>query len=124
MNNNDLISRSELLKELAIAEAANHTAYPKRNFTKRDMVSLIKNAKAKEAEPQKGCDWCQPNDDGEYSMLVFQNSANPVQQALVSFYDGTFAVELDLDSKQKPVRMSAPIDYCPFCGRKMKGGAL
>lgn len=118
MNNNDLISRSELLKELAIAEAANHTAYPKRNFTKRDMVSLIKNAKAKEAKPQKGCEWCQPNDDGEYSMMAFLNPENPAQQATVSFYDGTFAIDLNMDGTAKPARMSAKIKFCPMCGER------
>lgn len=119
MANNDLISRTELLKEITLAEAASRTAYPKTNFTKRDMVSLIKNAKAKEAKPQKGCDWCQPNDDGEYSMMAFQNPANPAQMATVSFYGGMFTVELGLDSKQK-TRMSAQINYCPFCGRNMR----
>ena len=120
MANNDLISRTELLKEITLAEAASRTAYPKTNFTKRDMVSLIKNAKAKEAKPQKGCDWCQPNDDGEYSMLAFQNPTNPAQQATESFYNGTFAVELKLDNATKPARISAEMKFCPFCGRRFE----
>ena len=119
MTNNDLISRTELLKEITLAEAASRTAYPKKNVTKRDIVNLIKNAPAKNAEHQNCCNWCQPNGDGEYSMLAFQNPANPAQQATVSFYGGTFTVELGLDSKQK-TRMSAQINYCPFCGRNTR----
>lgn len=49
--NNDLISRAELLKRIALAEAASHTAYPKMSFTKRDIIALVKDVKAKGAEP-------------------------------------------------------------------------
>lgn len=120
MTNNDLISRTELLKEITLAEAASRTAYPKKNVTKRDIVDLIKNAPAKNAEPQNCCNWCQPNPDGEYTMLEFENPKSPAQRATVSFYDGMFAIELALDSKQKPARMSAQINYCPFCGRNTR----
>ena len=116
--NNDLISRSEILDAIEMAERMSHTSYPKKSFTKRDMVALIKNAKAKETEPQKGCDWCQPNDDGEYSMMAFKNPANPAQMATVSFYDGTFAIELNMDGTAKPARMSAKIKFCPMCGER------
>lgn len=68
---------------------------------------------------RNGCEWCQPNPDGEYTMLEFENPENSAQHAIVSFYDGTFAVELNLDSATKPVRMSARIKFCPFCGRKL-----
>lgn len=67
-----------------------------------------------------GCEWCQPNEDGEYSMLAFQNPTNPAQQATVSFYNGTFAVELKLDNETKPARISAEIKFCPFCGRRFE----
>lgn len=117
--NNDLISRPEILDAIEMAERLSHTSYPKRSFTKRDIVALIKSASAIYAENRNGCEWCQPNGDGEYSMLAFQNPANPAQQATVSFYGGTFTVELGLDSKQK-TRMSAQINYCPFCGRNMR----
>ena len=117
--NNDLISRAELLKRIALAETASHTAYPKMSFTKRDIIALIKDVKAKDAEPQDGCGWCQPNADGEYSMLEFENPENPAQTAMVSFCYGVFAVELNLNKSAKPARLSAEIKYCPFCGREL-----
>lgn len=117
--NNDLISRAELLKRIALSETASHTAYPKMSFTKRDIIALIKDVKAKDAEPQDGCEYCQPNPNGEYTMLEFENPQNPEQHAIVSFYGGIFAVELNLDSAAKPARMSVEIKFCPFCGRKL-----
>lgn len=67
---------------------------------------------------QGACEWCQPNADGEYSMLAFHNTANPAQQATVSFYEGMFVAEFSLCSAAKPERLSAEIKFCPFCGRK------
>ena len=116
---NDLISRSEILNAIEIEERANHTSYPKRSFTKRDIIALIKSVSAIDAENRDGCEYCQPNPNGEYTMLEFENPQNPEQHAIVSFYGGIFAVELNLDNATKPARISAEIKFCPFCGREL-----
>ena len=66
-----------------------------------------------------GCEWCQPNSDGEYTMSGFANPQNPRQRATVSFYGGMFVVELDLDSAATPSRLSGEIKFCPMCGRDL-----
>ena len=121
MTNNDRISRTELLKEITLAETASRTAYPKMNFTKRDIVALIKDAKAKDAEPQDGCEYCHPDENGEYTMQEFENPQNPRQRATVSFYGGMLVVELELFAAAMPSRLSCEIKFCPMCGRKFEG---
>lgn len=115
---NDLISRRALkaeLTQMAVNGAKRHVrAYAR-------CINALELAPAVDTAHKGGCEWCQPNQDGEYTMLEFENPNSPAQRATVSFCDGTFAAELDIDSRQKPARMSAQINYCPFCGRKMNG---
>ena len=119
--NNDLISRKALNKvftEMAVNGAKSHTkAYAR-------CISALELAPSVDAKPQDGCEWCQPNTDGEYSMLEFENPENPAQRAIVSFYNGMFAVELNLDKLIKPARISAEIKYCPFCGKKSESEGM
>lgn len=70
-----------------------------------------------------GCEWCQPNSDGEYTMSGFANPQNPRQRATVSFYGGMFVVELDLDNAAAPSRLSGEIKFCPMCGREICAAA-
>lgn len=72
----------------------------------------------KDAVYQDGCEWCKPDENGEYTMMEFENHQNPKQHAIISFYGGTFAAVLNLDNETKPERLSAEIKFCPFCGRK------
>ena len=74
-----------------------------------------------EMENINGCEWCQPNPDGEYTMLEFENPQNPRQCATVSFYGGMLAVELELFAAAMPSRLSCEIKFCPMCGRKFEG---
>ena len=67
-----------------------------------------------------GCEWCQRNSDGEYTMSGFANPQNPRQRATVSFYGGMFVVELDLDNAAVPSRLSGEIKFCPMCGRDLR----
>ena len=68
---------------------------------------------------RNGCKYCQPNPNGEYTTLEFENPQNPKQRATVSFYGGMFVVELDLDRAAAPSRLSGEIKFCPMCGRDL-----
>lgn len=53
------------------------------------------------------CAWCQPNEDGEYTIFLTCEDSDGLgigKHAIVSFYNGTIAVD---------------IKFCPFCGRKL-----
>ena len=132
--NDDLISRSEILDAIEMAERMSHTSYPKMSFTKRDIVALIKSANAKTvgSEPAQArrtdrdsggsmgkgtCNWHNPDKTGKYFCARFESPDG--KQVIDMYFNGAqITLRMEVDGVEA-ARMKCPINYCPVCGERV-----
>lgn len=66
------------------------------------------------------CTWCKPDGEGRYSMALFEHPEG--QQKILMFFNGAqITLRMQIDG-QEVAQMRYPINYCPICGQRVRGG--
>lgn len=116
---NDLIKRRDAERALTALGAQ----LSERHYrTVAKCICAIKDLPA--AEDSKGCEWCKPGKDGDYTMSMFKNPNNPEQEAMLSVYGGQIVMEIKMEDNSPKARMAVKINHCPFCGRAFERRSL
>lgn len=100
------------------ARSVNDIAIVLNTLSKEEFYNVIMEARGLK-ESQKSCRYCCTEMHNDFFNVADESSQEWEVELFLTEYNDANVLTLELDTSWKQEYVEIPINYCPFCGRKL-----